>query len=257
MIFYFTGTGNSYAIAKRIASELGNEQIAFIPDILDSNTDLSIYKDEERIGVIFPCYGSNPPEIILEFCEKLSSKIDLGAIYVYAVINYGMAAHASYLKIKRYLSKLDGWFETAMPGNGILLADIPDELTIKNTLVNAEANICIFAEDIKQKKSTIMYINSFNNRLFTKLGKLGNKVILNGTWKKFYADDNCNRCGKCTKICPTHNIALKEKPVWSNNCISCLGCIHRCPQKAIQNGKGTVTKGRYIHPEFKKECEDR
>lgn len=28
MIFYFTGTGNSYAAASKIASKLGNERIA-------------------------------------------------------------------------------------------------------------------------------------------------------------------------------------------------------------------------------------
>jgi ferredoxin/flavodoxin len=251
MIFYFTGTGNSFSIAKHIAAKLKNEQIMFIPDLLNSNTDLSIYRNEKRIGIVFPCYGSNPPKIVLEFCKKLSKAIDFSEIYTYAVINYGMAAHAAYLKLKSQLPKLDGWFETAMPGNGILLGDVPDAQSIQNTLSAAEDNINKFAKDIEDKKETIMYKNSFSLRLLTNVGSLGNKIVLDSAWKKFYADDNCTRCGKCTKICPTHNITFKESPVWGNNCTSCLGCIHRCPHKAIQNGKGTINKGRYIHPEFK------
>lgn len=257
MIFYFTGTGNSYAIAKQIASDLGDEQVTFIPEVLNTNTDLSIYKNEERIGLVFPCYGSNPPEIILEFCEKLSNKVDLNSMYVYAVINYGMAAHASYLKVKSKLLKLNAWFETAMPRNGILLGDVQTEREIQEILAEAKVKLNVFAKDIKEKNEIIMYKNSLNNRFFSRAGRLGNKIILKNTWKKFYADDHCIRCGKCTKMCHAHNITLKERPLWGSNCNACLGCINGCPQRAIQNGKGTVAKGRYVHWELIKEREDK
>lgn len=64
--------------------------------------------------------------------------------------------------------------------------------------------------------------------------------------KPFYAGNDCNGCGICKEICVTANIKIVDgKPKWSSHCTQCLGCINRCPQKAIQFGNKTERKGRY------------
>ena len=42
------------------------------------------------------------------------------------------------------------------------------------------------------------------------------------------------------------------RPVWTKNkCLKCCGCINRCPVSAIQYGKRTASRGRYVNPVLK------
>ena len=58
-IFYFTGTGNSLAVSKRLSGEL-----ASIPQVMKERD--FVFKDE-AIGIIFPLYCLNPPKMVREF----------------------------------------------------------------------------------------------------------------------------------------------------------------------------------------------
>ena len=69
--------------------------------------------------------------------------------------------------------------------------------------------------------------------------------------KFFYADENCNTCGICEKICPVDNIRLVDvRPQWQHKCQQCLSCINLCPENSIQYGKKTIGIERYCHPEI-------
>ena len=65
--------------------------------------------------------------------------------------------------------------------------------------------------------------------------------------ERFYVTDDRVKCGKCIKVCPVQNISFREGSiVFADRCVACLGCYHRCPNKAIryQNKK----KDRYVNP---------
>lgn len=66
--------------------------------------------------------------------------------------------------------------------------------------------------------------------------------------KKFYANDKCTGCGICESVCNCNTIKVDKKPSWGKECTQCLACMHFCPVKAIQYGKGTEKKGRYKNP---------
>ena len=67
----------------------------------------------------------------------------------------------------------------------------------------------------------------------------------------FY-EDKCRGCGKCAEICPLGNISMNEgKVVWNGNCTHCMACICRCPAEAIEYGKKSPGKYRYVCPEYK------
>ena len=65
-IFYFTGTGNSLAVAKGIAGDSG--KLISIPQVIDSCT--TEYKDD-CIGIVFPVYGFRAPFMVTDFKSRL------------------------------------------------------------------------------------------------------------------------------------------------------------------------------------------
>ena len=71
------------------------------------------------------------------------------------------------------------------------------------------------------------------------------------TDKSIYADDKCNGCAICAKVCPVQNIKMVDnKPVWQHRCEMCLACAEWCPIKAIHHwnrAEGIV----YHHPNVK------
>ena len=51
------------------------------------------------------------------------------------------------------------------------------------------------------------------------------------------------------KHSPKYNIKLKDgKPVWGSECTQCMACICKCPVSAIEYGKATIGKARYLCP---------
>ena len=111
------------------------------------------------------------------------------------------------------------------------------------------------------KLEKIVEIIRHNKRKKTKTGAIYTKMkgsyeyfikTVNRSDEKYYSDEKCNGCGICQQICPVDNIKLiNEKPDWQHNCQFCLGCLHYCPQKAIQYGKQTLKRERYNHPYIK------
>ena len=55
------------------------------------------------------------------------------------------------------------------------------------------------------------------------------------------------------KKCPVQAIEMQnKKPVWiKDQCVMCLGCLHRCPRFAIQYGRRTARHGQYTNPNVK------
>ena len=69
----------------------------------------------------------------------------------------------------------------------------------------------------------------------------------------FYATEKCVGCGKCASACVMNNISIKDgKPEWGKRCTHCMSCICGCPTEAIEYGKKSLGKPRYICEEYEK-----
>ncbi|WP_297634956.1 EFR1 family ferrodoxin [uncultured Clostridium sp.] len=239
-IFYFTGTGNSLAVAKRFEGELIS-----IPQIINEK-NLS-YKDEV-IGVVFPTYGWNVPKIVREFLKKAK----LEANYIFAINTYGMVEGGTG-KVAETIAEECGYHFDYI--NSIMMLDnyqpsfdIAKEKE-KLPKKNVEENLTKIVEDIKGKK-----------KLKAKNG-LGRKA---GTWimsnvlnfeksdyaKQYTVDDNCVKCGICAKVCPKGNIKVTDYVEFFEDCVCCQACIHACPKKAIHLKKEKSIE-RWRNPEVK------
>jgi len=254
MIFYFSGTGNSLQIAKEIAT-FNKTNIISITSAIRNFTGQYDYEleDNEVIGFVYPVYAWAPPKQVLDFIDKLNFK-NYNNNYIFTVATCGENVGNTIKVIKKALSKknlaLNSGFSIKMPNNYIILGNV-DSKEVENAKLNESEKILYTINNtIANRKYGIFQVNkgplptvmtSIINPLFNK----------NATkTKKFYANDNCNGCGLCEKICNSGTIKLKEKPFWGDDCTQCLACIHLCPTRAIQFGKGTEKKGRYLHPKI-------
>lgn len=244
MIFYFSGSGNSYAVAKQIADQIESEQI--IP--LASFKDFKQCDNATRIGIVFPCYGASAPDIVLNFKNELLRHIDKKDIYVFAVITYANSAATSYLDFN---NDVDAWFKVKMPESDIYNTSAPSPEKEKTLLAQSVIKIDSFAKDVLSKKATIMYRKVPGMGFVSKQGNKLVKHMYKDFHKKLYEDDKCIKCEQCTKYCPVQNITFDNKPIWGSNCVNCFVCVNRCPQSAIQVGKKTKNKKRYVHPDYK------
>lgn len=237
-IFYFTSTGNSLAVAKRIGGNLIS-----IPQIIDS--EKLEFKDDV-IGIIFPIYFMTQPKMVLEFIAK----VKLQANYIFAIGTCGGWEAGAMADLQKqslqYGFKIDYANHIVMVDNS-LSNTIDKEISLlpKKKIEEMTAKI---VDDINKRKH-LQAAAILPNRLLTVTCRKNIKRILSPRkGKKFTVDDGCTKCGVCSKVCPAKNITVTDEVHFLEQCENCLGCFHLCPQKAIHL-KYERNSHRWINPE--------
>ncbi|MCK9592465.1 MAG: EFR1 family ferrodoxin [Methanoregula sp.] len=249
IIYYFTGTGNSLTVAKKIAASHGDCELVSIASLQKTNGN--IVPEAERVGIVCPVYFSGLPLMVASFAGCL----DLTSVkYVFAVVTNGGGGGSAALRQfdsilrKRHGRRLDAGFAVTMPGNYILMYSSPAGKEQEEILSKADKEIAeITGPVIRCERRDLP--SSFVTRVLYTLIYPWFKSHVHADDKKFTVNDKCTSCGICVAICPAKNIELVEgKPVWKHNCELCCGCIHNCPVQAIQAGSKTEKRLRYRNP---------
>lgn len=246
IIYYYTGTGNTYYIAKQIADGIGDYELINISNALEAES-----VEAERIGFVFPVYYGGLPRIAHEFMSKLRIK---GEPYLFSVVTAGGATGVIHNQVDDYLKKksktLGSGFSLIMPDNYVIMYDAPEETAAMELIEKAKKKTAYLAELILEKKS--QPFEDIGGFMFNLVSSPLNRWFIYGVQKKdkkFTVDDTCIGCGKCVNSCSVKNIQLQnKKPIWEHRCEQCLACIHICPLKSINYGNGTRKRGRYHMP---------
>jgi ferredoxin len=250
-IFYFSGTGNSLALAKKLAEKLENTEVISIPSALKNN----IKPNAEAIGIVYPVYATGMPIIIEKFLETLKDSRDA---YLFAVSNYALLAGNSLLLLNKLLRKneieLSSGFIIKMPHNFIPLFNATPLEKQKQRFAAAEKKIDKIAEIIKARKTNKLERHFFPPTLLSQLIYNQCKKALVCNANNFRVDEKCNSCGLCAKVCQFGNIKIENgKPVWGDYCEQCMACLQWCPKEAIQFRSISKKRRRYHHPDIKAE----
>lgn len=250
MIFWFSGTGNSLFAAQTIA-KAQNERLVSIAEELDKKDNSFTYEfaENELIGFAWPVYAWAPPALVKRFIGKM--KIT-GKPFAFSVSTCGAEEGHATAVIEKELEakgvKLSCAISLAMPSNYIIGSDVYPKEAEDKMLLKAGEKLKEFNAALSKRQEG--YFELLPGKMPALLTTLVNPLFNRFAIKtgSFYATDACNGCGLCERICPLHTIKVTEKPAWGKACTQCLACINRCPCRAIEFGKSTLSRGRYVHP---------
>ena len=241
-IYYFSGTGNSLYIARKLNGALAHPG-ELLP-IAWYKGEAVVCSEADTIGIVYPIYMGEPPDIVKKFARKLSAD---NAAYVFAVATYnshiinGVSFLSEILRSK--LIKLALGETVNMPGNAIESTPEANNERLKASgqrIADIAQKINSGAIEVQEASPEIV------QRALT--GKISGPVLPTN----FKALPSCDGCGICRRVCPMRNIEIVErKPVWGNDCETCLACFHWCPQNAIKwELPGIGSRTQYHHPDI-------
>ena len=252
VIYYFTGTGNSLAAARRIAGALGETEL--VPIAAFRDTPGTITPDPDRVGIGCPVYDCGVPVMVANFAERLDlSRAD----YTFAVVTMGGIGVSALHQLngifdRRQNRRLDAAFAVRMPGNfPPIFRSVPGE-RCGRTLDGADRRLTEIAEAIGNGLSVSPGFAPVS-RLMNALSYGSLAKSAHDAGERFSVSDACTGCGTCAKVCPAGNLVLADgRPVWGRRCELCCACLHFCPTEAIQLNVmlGTEGRGRYRHPDL-------
>lgn len=234
-IIYFSGTGNTEYVAKKIKEEFERNSIEML--LIDISKK-KVFNDEYDFYVFGgPIYAEMFPDYFIDWIKKNVKEGRNRKCIVFSTQASGYAGGTSVLSKGLKNIGFDVMISTCveMPNNYyVVMAKKTDDEKIQSLKINVQK----IAIDIVKAfiNSTTMVVKE------VKLRSFGGKVIHKAfsKWSLGWAKKNldvdynlCVRCGKCVKNCPTRNINMDKFITFNSDCISCQKCIHGCPTNAF------------------------
>lgn len=229
-IYYFSGTGNSFIVARDIAVKT-NANLIPIASQIEKKV---ITPNANTIGIVFPVYYGDIPLIIKRFAEKLDN---ISCKYIFAVCTYGGGTGDSLKTLSRIIhsrgGELSAQYGVHMPQNAFYKSLENHEKIFKKWKKKLE----IISKNISIQKKGILLSDlllwlilfPFNKvvKPFTKRG-LANlsdssshmpiEELIHLADRSYSTSEKCNGCGICAEVCPVHNIKIiDDRPVWLNH----------------------------------------
>lgn len=245
-IFYFSGTGNSFHVAKKIG--LGIYHCELINISYQTNIEIS---GENIIGIVFPVYYFGLPKVVEDFLNNIDFKRH---IYLFVIATRGIPFAGGVRKqLVNILGNKMSYFQYITMGDNFNIDFWNSSSNKIKELRNSHCNTQIqkIVESINSRSNIRKYSLFDFMWLITKnFPRYGYESYL----KKVYNSDNCfnvnnnicTGCIKCIKSCPVDNIRYDNEVQWKHkNCQLCLACYHCCPVNAVQyKNDYLTTKGK-------------
>lgn len=240
-IYYFSGTGNSLAVAKRISGKLGGARLISMAALLREE---EVVAPSEITGFVFPAYFVDVPD----FVAALVARMDLrNAKHIFAAVTCGGTPGNSLYTFSKILERknlaLGYGYEIPLGDNSIVYHTEESELKAR---IEKLDGIC---EEIARNAA-------MGKSWSADLQENPEWTSLKATLEKLLAEEyriadkqanpaTCTSCGRCVKLCPTGSISIAGgKVTWNGNCLNCFSCLNLCATASIRFGKIAPDRSR-------------
>lgn len=236
-IIYFSGTGNTEAITKLLASNLEKTtkvKLIKVEDILKQKHNLDL-NDFDMIGLGYPIHGFDAPSLLYKFVKTLE-KVNYKKAFVFFTCAGPFYFNSnSTIWLKRRLKKkgIDVFYERIfyMPAN--ILTPYNDKVC-KQLYNVAIPKVKQMADDILNEKQRLRR-DPFIIRILLSWMYFFEKRIWKFIGMDFKTRKTCTLCKKCINSCPQENIVLKNNKIkFKLKCMGCYRCVYSCPENAIK-----------------------
>ena len=234
MVLYFTGTGNSRYLARRIAEGLEMSFYDLNACIKAGNT--APVQTGRDVVLVTPTYAWRIPRVVSEWLGKTALT---GAERIWFVMDCGSeignaAGYNRQLAAQKQLQYM-GTAQIIMPENYIAMFNAPQKEQARSIVEQAEPALQKVLAQLKAGQEFPPPRENLYDRFMS--GPV-NPVFYRFFVKAdvFRATDACIGCGKCVELCPLNNIHLE-------NADGLDEIVDRTLLTAIQNvgGKETFT----------------
>jgi ferredoxin/menaquinone-dependent protoporphyrinogen IX oxidase len=240
VVFFFSGTGNTWWVADRIKKQLDQRGInadTVSIDTVDAKKADWWIKASDIVFFGWPVYGSDLPAPMKRFIDGLMT-VEKGKHVHTFCTQMKFSGDGAWLYHKNFEAKglvIDTAEHFVMPSNisvwNGLLAPPKNEEKIARIMDACEKKIALYIDTLMRGAARVRGRHA---------GALG--IWQRAPYRLFYKNmqdllgvdkDRCTKCGLCARLCPSANIKMKDFPVHLGQCDLCMRCYAFCPENAI------------------------
>lgn len=234
VIFFFSGTGNTWWVADRIKKQLDakgiNADTVSIDTLTPKKADWWI-KSADLVVFGWPVYSSDMPDPMKRFVDSLPVVEKGKHVHVFCTQS-AFSADGAWFQHRRFEDKglvIDSAEHFIMPSNK---SGVGSEAHFFAIMERCGRSVERYASRLLAGRAPV------RGRYSAWLGALQRApfhLFYGDMQKRAHADAaKCTGCGLCPTLCPAGNIVMKDgKAEFQGHCELCMRCTAFCPARAI------------------------
>lgn len=243
-IYYFSGTGNTYAVAKAVKQTFDSHQYNCSLENIENCKEVCL-SNIDCIGLLFPVAIQSTFPNVWNFIYNLPKCKNTKA---FMIDTMNQSSGGIVGPVKRVLQKKGylciGALEVKMTNSMATKMSSTSMQIMKNEKAIKRAKD--FTEELIREKTKWKRVPVFSDIMRSlSCGKL----IWRFTSKLKTIDDSlCTNCQLCVKNCPTGALSYINNSIQIDHslCISCMRCANSCPQNAFLLNKKKIVQNKFI-----------